>query len=240
MIRRVPHEYNPANSAASTAEPEAKDARPASPRFAKSSARPTTTHGSSPPEGQMARAPQTLRITRNTTVGGARGPASVRGPNLGGRSAGRGGPRGDKGPGGREQGPKRRERKAGDSDVTQSTSLADIDPATTLSDGMVQHLLRLQRKEWDRVPYEPKYAKGSFAAKELIHEGRELFRGEVPPVKYWGPLEKTIGVVGMFGAEAHLKVRRVPDGDEAPFGQEETGTIEAEATSKGKQEATVQ
>jgi hypothetical protein len=86
---------------------------------------------------------------------------------------------------------------------------------------MVHHLLRLQRKEWDRVPYEPKYAPGSFAAQELIHEGRELFRGEVPPVKVWGPLEKRIGVVGMFGAEAHLKVRRVPDGDDKPFGEED-------------------
>jgi hypothetical protein len=100
------------------------------------------------------------------------------------------------------------------------TRISEIDPATLLSDGMAHHLMRLQRKEWDRVPYEPKYAPGSFAAQELIHEGRELFRGEAPPVKYWGRLEKRIGVVGMFGAEAHLKVKRVPDGDDAPFGQE--------------------
>jgi hypothetical protein len=187
----------------------------------------------------MARAPQALRVSRNATVGDTRGPGSVRGPNLGGRSAGRGGPRGERGPGGREQGPKKRDRKAGDSDSAQPTSIDDVDLATTLSDGMVQHLLRLQRREWDRVPYEPKYKQGSLAANELIHEGRELFRGEIPPVKYWGPLEKAIGVVGMFGAEAHLRVKRVPDGDEAPFGQEPE-TIEAGDTSEGKQKVAAQ
>jgi hypothetical protein len=182
----------------------------------------------------MVRAPGTLRTTRNATVGG------MRGPNLGGRSANRGGPRANKGPGGREQGPKKRERKDGDEEAAQPTSLADIDAATTLSDGMVHHLLRLQRKEWDRVSYEPKYAQGSFAANQLIHEGRELFRGEAIPVKYWGPLEKRIGVVGMFGAEAHLKIRRVPDGDEAPFGQEEQETIDAQAFVGANKEAAVQ
>jgi hypothetical protein len=75
---------------------------------------------------------------------------------------------------------------------------------------MVQHLLRLQRKEWDRVPYEPKYAAGSLAANELIHAGRELFAGDAPPVKVWGRLEKTLGIVGMHGAEARLQVRRLP------------------------------
>jgi hypothetical protein len=103
---------------------------------------------------------------------------------------------------------------------------------STLSDGMVKMLYRLQRQEWDRVAYEPKYNHGSFAANELIHKGREFFRGEVPPVKIWGRLEKTIGVVGMFGAEAHLKVKRVPDGDEEPFGQE-TDTRE-EVADKAK------
>jgi hypothetical protein len=62
----------------------------------------------------------------------------------------------------------------------------------------------------------------------------------VPPVKYWGKLEQRIGVVGMFGAEAHLKVRRVPDGDEAPFGQEETLEVEATTEEKKKQKAVVQ
>jgi hypothetical protein len=162
----------------------------------------------------MVRAPAQLRL-RRATPGGAPGApgGGPRGPNLRGRDgkAGAGGSRGDKGP------PKR-ERKAGGE--AKQTAAADVKPETTLSDGMVQHLLRLQRKEWDRVPYEPKYATGSFAANELIHAGRELFKGEAPPVRIWGPLEKRIGVVGMFGAEAHLKVRRVPDGDEAPFGQE--------------------
>jgi hypothetical protein len=186
----------------------------------------------------MVRAPGTLKLGRNanTTVGGARGGPNRGGPNLRGRSGGQGGPRG----GGREQGPKKREKNKDGEESAQPTTLADIDPATTLSDGMVHHLLRLQRKEWDRVPYEPKYAQGSFATQELIHEGRELFRGEVPPVKYWGKLEQRIGVVGMFGAEAHLKVRRVPDGDEAPFGQEETLEVEATTEEKKKQKAVVQ
>lgn len=67
---------------------------------------------------------------------------------------------------------------------------------------MVQHLLRLQRKEWDRVVYEPKYAHGSTAAKELIEEGKRLFQGEVkiPATRTGGRLEKTIGIAGMHGA----------------------------------------
>lgn len=153
----------------------------------------------------MVRAPSTLRISRNATVG------SMRGPNLSGRAGGKGKD------GGREKLPQKREKKAR---AARSEETGDIDFSSTLSDGMVRNLLRLQRKEWDRVPYEPKYAAGSFAANELIHEGRELMRGEVPPVKIWGRLEKRIGVVGMFGAEAKLKVRRVLDGDAAPFGQE--------------------
>jgi hypothetical protein len=233
-LRSVP--YDAENFSASPADLEAGDTRASTPRFAKVYARPTTTPGSSPPDGQMARSsprpdgqmargppppngqmvrsPAAMRITRN--AGGER----PRGPNLGARSAGRpSGSKGDRGQGGREQGPKKRDRKDGDN-ATQSNLIADTDPATTLSDGMVQHLLRLQRQEWDRVPYEPKYAMGSFAAQELIHEGRELFRGETPPVKIWGELEKRIGVVGMFGAEAHLKIKRVLDGDAEPFGQE--------------------
>jgi hypothetical protein len=170
----------------------------------------------------MARAPSNLRIQSNAQGG------RMRGPNLGGRSAGRGGQQGSKGSGpsgSREQRPKKRERKGDDGGARQANA-ADVDPAETLSDGMVEHLLRLQRKEWDRVPYEPKYAMGSFAAQELIHEGRELFKGESPPVKIWGELEKRIGVVGMFGAEAHLKVRRVGDGDEKAFGQEHEASEE--------------
>lgn len=174
----------------------------------------------------MARAPSALRLSRNANAGGQRG------PNLGGRSAGKGGPRKDGGPGGREQGPKKRDKKSRDT-TTQSTLMADVDPGSTLSDGMVQHLLRLQRKEWDRVPYEPKYTQGSFAAQELIHEGRELFRGETPPVKIWGKLERRIGVVGMFGAEAKLQVRRVGDGDEVAFGREHE--VDEQGELKGKE-----
>jgi len=71
------------------------------------------------------------------------------------------------------------------------------------------------------VAYTPKYAPGSLAANELIHTGRELFRGESPPVKVWGDLEKKIKVVGMHGAAASLQIRRIPSGDAMPFGQEE-------------------
>jgi hypothetical protein len=191
------------------------------------------------PGGPMVRAPSQLRLRRATPGGAAApgggpgGPRGPRGPNLRGRDGkpGVGGSRG-------ERGPKKRERKAGGE--AKQTAAADVKPETTLSDGMVQHLLRLQRKEWDRVPYEPKYAIGSFAANELIHAGRELFKGEAPPVKVWGRLEKQIGVVGMFGAEAHLKVRRVPDGDAAPFGQEqeeEFASAPVESTPEAKTEA---
>jgi hypothetical protein len=128
------------------------------------------------------------------------------------------------------------------------TALAETPLGTTPSEHLMQIIYRLQRKEWDRVPYKPKYAKGSFAANELIHAGRELFKGESPPVKIWGPLERAIGVVGMFGAEATLKVRRVGDGDEAPFGQEEhnmlldneASSIDVEGVEKKQEEVAVQ
>ncbi|KAF2855436.1 hypothetical protein T440DRAFT_154870 [Plenodomus tracheiphilus IPT5] len=187
---------------------------------------PAEPRGDAPPGGRMVRAPAQFRTTPNDR----RSPPGVgpRGPNLRGRDggprAGPGGARGGARGGPRkadEGGPKKREKQAGGGAGPQKTTLAEIDPATTLSDGMVHHLLRLQGKEWDRVQYEPKYAQGSFAANELIHAGRELFKGESPPVKIWGPLEKRIGVVGMFGAHATLKIRRVKDGDAAPFGQEE-------------------
>lgn len=184
----------------------------------------------------MARAPSKLRITRNAnpTVG------SMRGPNLRARD-GKGPQRSGGNSGSDARGPKKREKNKSSGSAPQRTGVADVNPATTLSDGMVHHLLRLQRKEWDRVPYEPKYAKGSFAANELIHTGRELFKGESPPVKIWGSLEKRIGVVGMFGAEATLKVRRVGDGDQEPFGQEVLETESEDVVAKEeKKEAAVQ
>ncbi|KAF1836708.1 hypothetical protein BDW02DRAFT_566800 [Decorospora gaudefroyi] len=201
-------------------------------RFARNTARPTTTHGSTPPPGQMVRAnPSGLRITREK-VGPAAPGRNAQGPNLRGRDRGQGqGGPGRGGPGRRgprpdrpnnsaaDRAPKKRERASGGED-SMETSTRDVPLEDTVEDHMAQQLLRLQRKEWDRVPYEPKYANGSFAASELIHAGRELFRGESAPVKIWGPLEKRIGVVGMYGAEAHLKIRRVGDGDAAPFGQE--------------------
>lgn len=210
----------------------------ANPRLARSATSPTHHQGGGPPSGQMVRAPSQLRITRGAVGGGVRAP-NLRGPDLRGRDGtrarGPGGPRG--GPKGSRDGarePKKRERKQGGDSGPQATSVGDVDTATTLSDGMVHHLLRLQRKEWDRVPYEPKYAKGSFAANELIYAGREMFRGESPPVKVWGPLERRIGVVGMFGAEATLKVRRVGDGDSEPFGQEVEETMDSEGSAGQK------
>ena len=182
-----------------------------------------------PPPGAMARAPAQLKLARGPRPGGNATVGGRRGPNLRGR---------DRKPGGgaREQGPKKRERKKGGNDSAKSINPSDVKTQDTLSDGMVQHLLRLQRGEWDRKPYEPKYAPGSFAANELIHAGRELFRGEAPPVKIWGRLEKTIGVVGMHNAEAHLKVRRVTDLDDESLGGRrqhfETGDVNIEVPAK--------
>jgi hypothetical protein len=230
------------------------DAQPdANPRFARNTARPTTTRGSTPPSGQMVRAPSTLRISRQE-VGNTRGPP-MRGPNLRGREGGRpggpGGQRDRKGGAGKNKGdgggPKKRDKSSG-SDESLPTTIAETPLEHTVSIEMMQQLLRLQRKEWDRVPYEPKYAKGSFAANELLHAGRELFKGESPPVKIWGPLERRIGVVGMFGAEATLKVRRVGGMEREPFGSDEqhmlldnkASSIDVEGVEKQQEVAAVQ
>ena len=75
----------------------------------------------------------------------------------------------------------------------------------TLSDAMVQHLLRLQRKEWDRVAYEPMYAQRqegelSPAALELIEAGKKLFQGEPPKaLSEPGRLERRLQIAGMHG-----------------------------------------
>lgn len=223
MARRTPPRSNDSSNTSST-QGGSGEKREASPRAAKFVAGPTTNRGAAPP-GQMVRAPSNLRMTRNAPNNATVG--SVRGPNLRGRDGK--GPGGARGGRSNDRAPKKRERRGGGGgQAVQRTGFNDVPAAQTLSDGMVHHLLRLQRKEWDRKPYEPKYAQGSFAANELIHAGRELCKGDVPPVKIWGPLEKTIGVVGMFGAEAHLKVRRVGDGDEAPFGQEMQDLEDAE------------
>ncbi|KAF2682509.1 hypothetical protein K458DRAFT_342181 [Lentithecium fluviatile CBS 122367] len=155
--------------------------------------------GGGAPGTRMARAPSQLRVN-------APGTKRNGGPNLRGR--GKGGKAGNRAGAG---GPKARGGKGGGKSGPDATRLGnDATMENGLSDGMVQHLLRLQRKEWDRVPYEPKYTPGSFAANELIHAGRELFRGEAPPVKVWGHLEQKLCIVGMHGAAANLQVRRVP------------------------------
>jgi len=161
----------------------------------------------------MVRAPAQLKLSRNgPRTGGNASVGGRRGPNLRGRDGKKGGA------GNRSaDGPRRRER-GNKEDGEERADINSVKFEETLSDGMLQHLLRLQRGQWDRKPYEPKYAPGSFAANQLIHQGRELFRGEAPPVKIWGRLEKTIGVVGMHNAEAHLKVRRVTDLDDESLG----------------------
>ncbi|KAF1944140.1 hypothetical protein EJ02DRAFT_442875 [Clathrospora elynae] len=222
------------------------DAQPAArPRLARNAASPAFARGPAPPPGQMVRAPSTLRISRTPVGGNMGGPGLGGGPNLrardrGGAGAGSGKQRGGPGNSRGDRGPKKRDKKQSGGGARQATSITEISPADEMSDAMIQQLLRLQRKEWDRVPYEPKYAQGSFAASELIHAGRELFKGESPPVKVWGPLERRIGVVGMFGAEAHLKIRRVADGDEKPFGQEPEEDEVYEVQSVEKQEVAVQ
>lgn len=173
--------------------------------------------------GTMVRAPSTLRISRTTGPGsgpqtGPNARPARGGPNLRGRTGPPGGSRGKPGQGG--QGPPKRRRVEKD-----AASTTDFDPDVISSaeiDGPTAQLLyRLQRQQWDRKQYTPKYAPGSFEANELVHWGRELFRGESPPVKIWGKLERTLGVVGMHGAHGKLQVRRVPDGDDKPFGQEQ-------------------
>lgn len=156
--------------------------------------RPLTPRRAAPP-GTMVRAPSKIRMTRNPSA------SKLGGPNLRGRSGSN--------RGGTEAAPRRRERKQGGTKAPSAPQTQDVPIEHTISDGLAQHLLRLQRKEWDRVPYKPRYAPGSFEANELMHLGAELFRGEAPPVKVWGRMEKALGVVGMHGAEAHLEVRRV-------------------------------
>ena len=156
----------------------------------------------------MVRAPAQLRITRQPTGPDVPGGVSSGGPFLGRR----GGPGGERKPIGRsgEAAPRQRERKKerkgeGVRKGGKSQAPAGLEDMTVeegLSDGMVQQLLRLQRKEWDKIQYEPKYAHGSQAATQLIEEGKAFFEGEKPPpkVRVWTRLEKRIGIVGMHGA----------------------------------------
>ncbi|KAF1999547.1 hypothetical protein P154DRAFT_620967 [Amniculicola lignicola CBS 123094] len=155
----------------------------------------SSTGRAAPPPGTMVRAPAALRITRN-----APSSTTPRGPNLRGRA----GPSSSSTSGGNnrgEQRPKKRERKAGGAGAGPKKNKEDVSIEDTLSDGMVQQLYRLQRKEWDKVPYEPKYKHGSSEARELVETGKLLFAGEVPKVKSRQELmlERRIGIVGMHG-----------------------------------------
>ncbi|KAL5452619.1 hypothetical protein PMIN06_005898 [Paraphaeosphaeria minitans] len=209
--------------------------------------------GPAGPPGTMVRAPSTFGATRNggpptrrpqggpnlrargggpPGANGARGPGGSRGP---GSSRGPGGARGPaKKSGGKGASAKRERRGGAAADSAPEIDKEGIAPGA-IEGSMMQTLYRQQRNQWDRKPYEPKYAPGSFAANELIHAGRELFRGEAPPVKIWGKLERTLNIVGMHGAAAHLKVRRVPDGDSAPFGDEEENLLKSKQNGAAEQ-----
>lgn len=185
----------------------------------------------------MARAPSTLRITRDA---GPPGDRARGGPNLRARGGGppgangaRGGPARKRASGG---GSAKRERGGGAASAGDAPKVDhDTVEPNEIEQSMMQTLYRMQRNMWDRKPYEPKYAPGSFAANELIHTGRELFRGEAPPIKVWGKLEKTLNIVGMHGAASHLKVRRVLDGDDMPFGKEHENLLDQMQSGTAKQ-----
>lgn len=186
----------------------------------------------------MARAPAQLNLSRGPRGPRSPGNASVggrRGPNLGGRDRAAGN-RGSK-----EKANKRAAKDAGD-EREPTGDLGSVDIQEVFDHGMTHQLYRLQRSEWDRKPYEPKYAPGSFAANQLIHAGRELFRGESPPVKKWGMLEKRIGVVGMHGAEGRLEIRRVVDEGNERLGERreysESGDIDLPVKVKARQSET--
>lgn len=170
----------------------------------------------------MVRAPSTLKISRTPGPPGGR-PSG--GPNL--RARGGGPPGASRGPsknrGGEGNRPK--PRRGGGGRGQSPIFNPDSVEAEGLDNATMSALFRMQRNMWDRKKYEPKYATGSLEANQLIHVGRELFKGEAPPVKIWGRAEKTLGVVGMHGAAAHLQVRRVPDGDDKPFGEEEENLL---------------
>ncbi|KAF2468186.1 uncharacterized protein BDR25DRAFT_290863 [Lindgomyces ingoldianus] len=147
--------------------------------------------GSGPPPGTMVRAPSTLRITRNAVGTNPPGPnlrARQGSRSSEGRTVGRG----------NESGPKMRQRNQ-DGSSSGRVEEQDDKLEDTLSNGMVQHLLRLQRQEWDRVPYHPIYTKGSTAVTELVQSSKELFKGEAPKKKKPGRLEYTIGIQNMHG-----------------------------------------
>jgi len=66
---------------------------------------------------------------------------------------------------------------------------------------MIQQLLLLQRKEWDRQTYEPIYAKKENLG-ELVSIGNSLFKGENPKPKEKTKLDKKfdemLGIQNMF------------------------------------------
>ncbi|KAF2739281.1 hypothetical protein EJ04DRAFT_484882 [Polyplosphaeria fusca] len=189
-------ETPPKDATQNTSQNAAPSGGPARPLIRRTSgpARPAPpgTMARAPPPGKLVRAPATLRVSR------APGGPAARGPVLRGRDKNAGS--GSKAA--TERAPKRREKGQGKDTAGAGNSgrPEDVPIEDTLSDATVQHLLRLQRKEWDRVPYEPKYAHGSPAAMELIEAGKKLFEGEKPVVKK-GPsrLERKIGIAGMYG-----------------------------------------
>lgn len=183
--------------------------------------------------GTMIRAPSTLKVTRNAAPQSGR-PSG--GPNLRARGGPSRSPGAPKNAGG-SAGPKRRERSSGGSGEDAPKLDHDTLEPQSLDHTLMQTLYRMQRNQWDRKPYEPKYAPGSFAANELIYAGRELFKGEAPPVKVWGRLERTLNIVGMHGAASHLKVRRVLDGDDMAFGKEHENMLHLQESDKSERKS---
>ena len=148
----------------------------------------------------MVRAPPQLRLTRNMPVShgtpapGARRATGLRRRDRDAAETPRRRPAGAS----RENVPRSRRGAATrqrDEGEEASEKLED-----SLTDGMVAHLLRLQKKEWDRIPYEPMYYKDSPAIKDVVELGNTLFQGEEPRRKKAGRLEWTLGIQNMHGA----------------------------------------
>ncbi|KAF2662845.1 hypothetical protein K491DRAFT_709505 [Lophiostoma macrostomum CBS 122681] len=184
---------NLAGDAISTRTSPEQPSRPLIRRVVEERVQPNLSRPNPPggPPGTMVRAPAQLRLSPAGPTGLRRGPPNARG--RGGAPA-RDGQRQRSG----ENNPRRRERKPDAPNKKKGQTNQSVD--ATLNDGMVRNLLRLQRLEWDRVPYEPKYGQGSKAALDLVEEGKMMFAGQPPKTKKEpSRLHRTIGVVGMHG-----------------------------------------
>ncbi|KAF2197235.1 hypothetical protein GQ43DRAFT_444417 [Delitschia confertaspora ATCC 74209] len=148
-----------------------------------------------PPPGTLARAPPTLRLSRDP---GASRPTGV-GPNLRGRDGKAPRPAWDQGNSNRPDRPKRTQEKKPVMPKQEEESKEDK-VEDDLNNGMVQTLLRLQRKEWDRSTYQPIYSSKE-KLDELVDIGNTLFKGEKPEKeKKKTRLDYVLGIQNMHGA----------------------------------------